>query len=29
MVSFCFNKDKQPGIKEVTVGDKKFIEVIV
>ncbi len=29
MVSFCFNKGKQPGIKEVLVGDKKLIEAIV
>ncbi|MCQ2259551.1 MAG: AAA-like domain-containing protein [Bacteroidaceae bacterium] len=29
MVSFCFNKEKQPGIKEVVVGDKKLIEAIV
>ena len=29
MISFCFNKEKQPGIKEVVVGDKKLIEAIV
>ncbi len=29
MVSFCFNKDKQPGIKEVTVGSHTLIEAIV
>lgn len=29
MVSFCFNKEKQPGIKEVVVGAKKLIEAIV
>lgn len=29
MVSFCFNKNKQPGIHEVMVGDKKLIEAIV
>ena len=29
MVSFCFNKGKQPGVKEVLVGDKKLIEAIV
>lgn len=29
MVSFCFIKGKQPGIKEVILGDKKLIEAIV
>lgn len=29
MVSFCFNKGKQPGIKEVIIGEKKLIEAIV
>ena len=29
MVSFCFNKNKQPGIHEVVVGDKMLIEAIV
>ena len=29
MVSFCFNKEKQPGIKEIIIGDKKLIEAIV
>lgn len=29
MVSFCFNKNKQPGIKEVIIGDRKIIEALV
>lgn len=29
MLSFCFNKNKQPGLHEVMVGDKKLIEVVV
>ena len=29
MVSFSFNKDKQPGIHDVVVGDKMICEVIV
>ena len=29
MLSFCFNKNKQPGVHEVMVGDKKLIEVVV
>lgn len=29
MVSFCFNKNKQPGIQEITLGDKTLIEAIV
>lgn len=29
LVSFCFNKSKQPGVHEVMVGDKKLIEAIV
>lgn len=29
MVSFCFNKTKQPGVHEVMLGDKKLIEAIV
>lgn len=29
MLSFCFNKNKQPGLHEVQVGDKKLIEVVV
>lgn len=29
MLSFCFNKDKQPGIHDVVVGDKMICEVIV
>lgn len=29
MLSFCFNKNKQPGVHEVIVGGKKLIEVVV
>ena len=29
MLSFCFNKNKQPGLHEVKVGNKKLIEVVV
>ena len=29
LVSFCFNKDKQPGIHDVVVGDKVICEAIV
>lgn len=29
MLSFCFNKNKQPGVHEVIVGEKKLIEVVV
>ena len=29
MLSFCFNKQKQPGIHEVKVGDRTIIEAIV
>lgn len=29
MLSFCFNKNKQPGLHEVMLGDKKLIEVVV
>jgi len=29
LVSFCFNKTKQPGVKDVMVGDKKIVEAIV
>ena len=29
MLSFCFNKDKQPGIHEVKVGDHTIIEAVV
>ena len=29
MLSFCFNKNKQPGIHEVKVGDRTIIEAIV
>ena len=29
MVSFCFNKGKQPGLREVSVGDRIIYEAIV
>ena len=29
MLSFCFNKNKQPGVHEVKVGDRTIIEAIV
>ena len=29
LVCFCFNRDKQPGIREVAVGNRKIVEVIV
>ena len=29
MLSFCFNKNKQPGLHEVMVGEKRLIEVVV
>ena len=29
LVSFCFNKNKQPGIRDVAVGDKIICEAIV
>lgn len=29
LVSFCFNKNKQSGVREVTVGNKKIYEAIV
>jgi len=29
MVSFCFNKNKQPGVKEVMVGDRRIIEAVI
>ena len=29
MVSFCFNKGKQPGLREVSVGDRIICEAIV
>ena len=29
MLSFCFNKNKQPGIHEVKVGERTIIEAIV
>ena len=29
MVSFCFNKNKKPGVKEVRIGDKILLEATV
>ncbi len=29
MLSFCFNKNKLPGVHEVMLGEKKLIEVVV
>ncbi len=29
MLSFCFNKNKQPGMHEVKVGDKTLVEMVV
>jgi hypothetical protein len=29
MVSFCFNKGKQPGLREVPVGNRIICEAIV
>ena len=29
MLSFCFNRNKQPGLHEVVIGDKKLYEVVV
>ena len=29
LVSFCFNKNKQPGLREVKVGDRTICEAIV
>ncbi len=29
MLSFCFNKDKETGVKEVIVGNKLLIEGVV
>ena len=29
MLSFCFNKNKQVGMKEVAVGDKLLVEAVV
>lgn len=29
LVSFCFNKNKQPGIRDVAVGDRTICEAIV
>ena len=29
MLSFCFNRNKQPGVHEVKIGDRTIIEAIV
>ncbi len=29
MVSFCFNKKKQIGVREIVAGDKILVEAIV
>ena len=29
MLSFCFNRNKQPGLHEVVIGDKRLYEVVV
>lgn len=29
MISFCFNKNKQPGVHEVKLGDKTIVEAVV
>ena len=29
LVSFCFNKDKQPGVRDVVVGEKQIVEALV
>lgn len=29
LLTFCFNKNKKPGVKEVQVGDKTIVEAIV
>ena len=29
LVSFCFNKNKQTGIKKIQVGDKEIVECVV
>ena len=29
LVSFCFNKDKQPGVREVAVGNRTIVEAVV
>jgi len=29
LVSFCFNRNKQPGLREVTIGGKKIYEAVV
>ena len=29
MLSFCFNKNKKPGIKHIQVGDKELVEAVV
>ena len=29
LVSFCFNKDKQPGVREISVGNRTIVEAVV
>ncbi|MBQ6565861.1 MAG: AAA-like domain-containing protein [Treponema sp.] len=29
LVSFCFNKNKQPGVREVSVGNRTIVEAVV
>lgn len=29
MLSFCFNKKKNVGVKEIVIGDKKIIEAVI
>ena len=29
LLSFCFNKNKQPGIQDVTIGDRTICEAVV
>lgn len=29
LVSFCFNKNKQPGVKTIQIGDKEIVEGVV
>jgi hypothetical protein len=29
LVSFCFNKDKQPGLRDVLIGERTICEAIV
>ena len=29
LVSFCFSKNKQTGVKDITVGDKTICEAVI